>query len=156
MNEDIRAMLAREADEAEALAEAEDRGEIIPRPGQRARQPKDASQVYSLRLPADAIAQLKALGQQLDEAPTALLRRFVVERLALEASRAQREVDPLAAAVEELLPLLRARLTEAGAQAIQTPREPASLGSDSREVNIGGSRRTSTSSPSRTLVEETA
>ncbi len=158
MSEDVRAMLAREAEEAEAAAEAEERGEAPPRPGQRARRSKDASQVYSLRLPAEAIAQLKSLGKQLDEAPTALLRRFVLERLAQEAARAQRQADPLAAAVEELLPLLRARLTEAGAQVLQPARAPAATQPPDypREVNIGGSRRASASTRRLTLAGETA
>lgn len=79
-----RGELAREAAEAEAVAAAEERGEVAPTPGQRARRPADASQVYSLRLPAEAIEQLRGLAEARGEAPTAMLRRFVLDRLAQE------------------------------------------------------------------------
>ncbi|MGN6331506.1 MAG: hypothetical protein ACTHOD_07620 [Motilibacteraceae bacterium] len=84
MSDDIRAMLAREADEAEAVAEAEDRGERPLAPRHRRSGPQEASQVYSVRLPREAIEQLRAVAESLGEAPTALLRRFVMERLAQE------------------------------------------------------------------------
>src|SRR5437660_10794424 len=49
MSESIAARLAAEADEAEARAEAEERGDEPPMPGQRARrQPTEASQVYTV------------------------------------------------------------------------------------------------------------
>lgn len=83
----IRDMLAAEAVEAEAIAEAENRGERKPAPGQRARQgAKDPSQVYSVRIPVDRIEQLRSLAAQMDVAPTVLLRRFVLERLDVEAA----------------------------------------------------------------------
>lgn len=37
MTESLRDILAREAEEAEAIADAEERGDVTPRPGQRAR-----------------------------------------------------------------------------------------------------------------------
>jgi chemotaxis protein histidine kinase CheA len=85
MTESVREMLAREAEEAEAVADAEERGEVAPAPGQRARrQPAEASQVYSLRVPVNRIEQLRQLADEIGEAPTALMRRWVLERLAQE------------------------------------------------------------------------
>jgi hypothetical protein len=79
MNETIKQMLAREAVEAEQVADAEERGEVQPTPGRRARQHSgERSQVYSVRLPVDRIAELRALADKLDIAPTALLRDLVL------------------------------------------------------------------------------
>jgi hypothetical protein len=88
MKESIRDMLAREAAEAKAVADAEVRGERRPAaPGQRARrQPGEASQVYSVRIPVDRLAQLRQLADERGVAPTALLRQFVLERLDQETA----------------------------------------------------------------------
>jgi hypothetical protein len=141
MSESVRDVLAREAAEAEAVADAEDRGEVERKPGQRARQSREASQVYSLRLPADAIAQLRSIAERLNEAPTALLRRFILERLADEGSRAE-PANAIASAVDDLLPLLRQRLLEAAYEmdvpAATTASDP---GPRRQGVNLGPSRR---------------
>lgn len=147
MSESVREMLAREAEEAEAVAEQEDRGEAEKGRGQRARQPSEPSQVYSLRLPSAAITQLRALAEQTNEPPTALLRRFVLDRLAYETRR-QEPVDSVAAVVDELMPLLRQRLLEA-AHEVKVPAaapepvvEPPPVDTG---VNLGPSRRRRTS-----------
>lgn len=83
----IRDMLAAEAVEAEAIAEAEERGERKAMPGQRARhEAKDPSQVYSVRVPVDRIDQLRELALERGVPPTALMRQWVVERLDAEAT----------------------------------------------------------------------
>ncbi len=87
MEESIRDMLAREAAEAKTIADAEERGERPPAPGQRARrQTGGASQVYSVRIPVDRLAQLRQLADERNVAPTALLRQFVLERLDVETA----------------------------------------------------------------------
>lgn len=87
MKESIRDMLAREAADAKSVADAEERGERPPAPGQRARrQPGEASQVYSVRIPVDRLAQLRQLADERNVAPTALLRQFVLERLDVETA----------------------------------------------------------------------
>jgi hypothetical protein len=135
-------MLEDEAAEAEEIADAEERGERESKPGQRPRSPQGASQVYSLRLPADAISQLRAMAERMDEAPTALLRRFVLERLADEARRVE-PVDAVAAAVDGLLPLVRQRLLEAarGASEPENAMIASALLSPRSGINLGPSRR---------------
>lgn len=90
----IKDMLVREAEDAEARHEAEERGEVEPRPGQRARrQATDPSQVYSVRIPVDRIEQLRLLAVERGVAPTALLRQFVLERLDVESVPATRPTE---------------------------------------------------------------
>lgn len=87
MGESMRGILAREAREAKAIAEAEDRGERVPAPGQRGRrQTPDPSQVYSVRIPVERLEQLRALAIERGIAPTALLRQFVLGRLDIESA----------------------------------------------------------------------
>lgn len=89
MSESIREVLAREAAEAKAVSDAEARGEREPTPGQRARrQAGQASQVYSVRIPVDRLAQLRRLADERGVAPTVLLRQFVLERLDVETTAA--------------------------------------------------------------------
>lgn len=85
VGESIRAVLAREAAEAKEIADAEARGDVDAVPAHRARrQSGDASQVYSVRIPVDSLAQLRRLADERGVAPTALLRQFVLERLQQE------------------------------------------------------------------------
>ncbi|MGH3906176.1 MAG: hypothetical protein ACRDTE_18635 [Pseudonocardiaceae bacterium] len=82
MSESIRDMLAREAGEAEARAEAEERGDARALPGQRGQRPAtDPAQVYAVRFPASRLAELRQVADDLGEPPTALIRRWVLERL---------------------------------------------------------------------------
>lgn len=87
MIKSVRDMLVAEAAEAEALAEAEDRGDSPGQPAQRARrQAPEPSQVYSVRIPVDRLEQLRRLAETRDVAPTALVRQFVLEALDREAA----------------------------------------------------------------------
>lgn len=95
MKENIRDMLAREAAEAKTVADAEERGERTPAPSRRARrQPGEASQVYSVRIPVDRLAQLRQLADEKGIAPTVLLRQFVLERLDQELAPVMRSELP--------------------------------------------------------------
>lgn len=82
MSESISDMLAREAAEAEARADSEERGEIEPTPGQRGRRrAADPSQVYAVRIPVSRLRELKEVADKLDIPPTVLIRQWVIERL---------------------------------------------------------------------------
>lgn len=88
MSESVRDMLAREAAEAEQRADAEERGEITPAPGQRGRRrAADPSQVYTVRIPVSQLRKLREAADSLSMQPSALIRQWVIERLdALYAS----------------------------------------------------------------------
>jgi hypothetical protein len=88
MSESVRDMLAREAAEAEERADAEERGEITPAPGQRGRRrAADPSQVYAVRIPVSGLRKLREAADSLNTQPSALIRQWVMERLdALDAS----------------------------------------------------------------------
>ena len=82
MSDNIREVLAREAAEAEARAEAEERGEVTPPRGQRGRRrATDPSQVYSVRIPVSKLQRLRELAEQQGVQPTALIREWIIERL---------------------------------------------------------------------------
>lgn len=82
MTESIREVLAREAAEARARADAEERGTEQPTPGQRARRrASDPSQVYPVRIPASRLKELRALAAEMGEPPTKLIRQWVLEKL---------------------------------------------------------------------------
>lgn len=82
MSESIREVLAREAAEAEARAEAEDRGDVTPAPGQRGRKrASDPSQVYAVRIPVSRLRELRRIAEQLDTPPTVLIRQWVLQRI---------------------------------------------------------------------------
>lgn len=93
MSESVRDMLAREAAEAEERADAEERGEITPAPGQRGRRrATDPSQVYAVRIPVSQLRKLREAADSLNMQPSVLIRQWVIERLnALDAS----SVSPL-------------------------------------------------------------
>jgi len=82
VSESIGEVLAREAVEAEARAEAEERGDVTPAPGQRGRKrASDPSQVYSVRIPVSRLRELREIAERLDVPPTVLIRQWVLERL---------------------------------------------------------------------------
>jgi len=82
MSESIREQLAREAVEAENEADRQERGEAAPAAGQRGRKrAKDPSQVYAVRIPVSRLRKLREVADRLDVPPTALIRRWVLERL---------------------------------------------------------------------------
>lgn len=76
----IRDTLAAEAAEAEAR-----RGEP-PARMHRAQVGGGASQVYTVRMPAERLAELRAIAQRSGEQPSTLMRRWVLERMDTERS----------------------------------------------------------------------
>ncbi len=74
----IRDTLADEATEAEA------RRDEPPGRMQRARVSSGASQVYTVRMPAERLAEIRAVAEQSGEQPSTLMRRWVLERLDAE------------------------------------------------------------------------
>lgn len=86
MTGNLRDVLAREAADAEANDVRLDAGETDETPVYSSRGGRGGtSQVYSLRIPAERLAQLRHVADARGEAPTALLRRWVLERLDQEA-----------------------------------------------------------------------
>ena len=82
MSESVRDMLAREATEAQERADAEERGEITPAPGQHGRRrATDPSQVYAVRIPVSQLRKLREAADSLNTQPSALIRQWVIERL---------------------------------------------------------------------------
>ncbi len=83
MDTDRAAFLSREAEDAEAVAEAEERGERPPMHGQRARRSApDPAQVYSVRIPVSQLEALRVAAAKVGKAPSTLMREWVLERLA--------------------------------------------------------------------------
>jgi hypothetical protein len=82
MNKDVADLLAAEAEEAERHADEEDHG-----PSRRRQHPpRDPAQVYSLRVPVAQLEQLRELAAERRVSPSALMRQWVLERLAAEAA----------------------------------------------------------------------
>jgi hypothetical protein len=87
-------------------AEASEAGRDLPVEYVRAHgAPKEPSQVYSLRMPAKLLDQLRRLAEEEDIEPSALMRLWVIERLDAERDR---RADQPAPAVE-----IRAKLRQA-------------------------------------------
>jgi len=121
-------VLAEEAEHAEQHRDDE------LAPGYRAQPPKEPAQVYSLRIPADRLDQLRSLAAERHQTPSALMRAWVLERLDAEASgTAAGDVDlvrlgqllvehhygagkssPVLALIETLRELVREELARAG------------------------------------------
>jgi hypothetical protein len=79
-NKDIPELLAAEAEEAERHADEEDHG-----PSYRRRHPpRDPAQVYSLRIPVGQLEELRELAAGKGVTPSALMRQWVLERMAAE------------------------------------------------------------------------
>jgi hypothetical protein len=80
MNKDIAELLAAEAEEAERHADEDDHG-----PSYRRRHPpRDPAQVYSLRIPVAQLEELRQLAANKGVTPSALMREWVLERVAAE------------------------------------------------------------------------
>jgi hypothetical protein len=78
MNKDIAELLAAEAEEAERHADEDDHG-----PSYRRRHPpRDPAQVYSLRIPVAQLEELRQLAADKGVTPSALMREWVLERMA--------------------------------------------------------------------------
>ena len=65
-------------------AEAEARSDEPPGRMHRTRTAGGASHVYTVRMPAERLAQLRAVAEQSGEQSSALMRRWVLERLDVE------------------------------------------------------------------------
>lgn len=75
------------ADEAQAAEAVRDEDVTFVRNRTRT---KDPSQVYSLRLPVDRLEELRRIALRDGIAPSALMRRWVLDRLDHEAERTSR------------------------------------------------------------------
>ncbi|MGO8956142.1 MAG: hypothetical protein ACLQFR_02025, partial [Streptosporangiaceae bacterium] len=95
MKDDIAGMLAAEAEAAEQLRDEDDLGETyVPR-----HPPRDPSQVYSVRIPVGRLEQLRQRAAAEGVAPSALMRRWVIERLDTdEFEKVPKDFEALAAA----------------------------------------------------------
>jgi len=56
----------------------------------RPKPPREAAQVYSLRIPADQLDRVRAAAERHGAAPSALMRRWVLDRLEDEERNASR------------------------------------------------------------------
>lgn len=94
MSGSVRDLLAREAAEAEAVAEAEERDDATPQRGHRGRrQAVDPAQVYAVRIPVSRLKDLRRLADRLGVAPSSLLRQWVLENLDRHAHDEEEAVD---------------------------------------------------------------
>jgi hypothetical protein len=80
MSKDIAELLAAEAEEAERHADEEDHGPSY----RRKHPPRDPAQVYSLRIPVAQLEELRQLAAGKGVTPSALMREWVLERMAAE------------------------------------------------------------------------
>jgi hypothetical protein len=80
MRKDMAELLAAEAENAEQRAESEEHGPSY----RRKHPPRDPAQVYSLRIPVDQIEELRQFASDEGVTPSALMRQWVLERLAAE------------------------------------------------------------------------
>ncbi|MDP8928576.1 MAG: hypothetical protein M3O70_08395 [Actinomycetota bacterium] len=113
-NADIPRLLQEEAE----LAEKE---RHVERSYVRPRAPESPSQVYSLRIPVERLEQLRQLAAARDEAPTTMMRRWVLERLDRELARAIRR-EP-AARFDELFDQQSVRALESIFEAAAASRD---------------------------------
>jgi hypothetical protein len=82
MRKDIAKLLEAEAEEAERHAAEEEHGPSY----RRKHPPRDPAQVYSLRVPAAQLEELRQLAANKGITPSALMREWVLERIAAEKS----------------------------------------------------------------------
>jgi hypothetical protein len=80
MTKDMSRLLEAEADEAEQHADDEDHGPSY----RRKHPPRDPAQVYSLRIPSGQIEELRQIAADRGVTPSALMREWVLERMAAE------------------------------------------------------------------------
>ena len=90
--------MTREDQMAAALARLEktdeDDGDV-----RRPRLPQGAGQVYSVRIPVEALERLRRVASASGSAPSALIRQWVLERLDEESPRRRITIHPAARAV---------------------------------------------------------
>jgi hypothetical protein len=94
-HDDVRLLLTEEATAAESGRDIE--GPLV----RNHRKTKDPAQVYSLRIPVDRLEELRQLAASRDLAPSALMRRWVIERLDLELEHRSAVADRRAEIVAE-------------------------------------------------------
>jgi uncharacterized protein YdiU (UPF0061 family) len=103
MRETMADLLAAEAEAAEQIRDEEDLG-----PTHASRQaPKEASQVYSVRIPVAKLEQLRQRAAEKGVAPSALMRQWVIERLDADEA-AKRRLPHFEALVDALTAVLHA------------------------------------------------
>ncbi len=90
-------------DEAEAREQEEEREAVYRRP----QRPRDPAQVYSVRVPADRLEQLREIAQRDGVSTSALVRRLVIDGIERRLGD-RNEIDALA----ERVVLLEASMTE--------------------------------------------
>lgn len=122
MIDDIKQLLADESASAEAAA---DMDTPLVRNRVRAKEP---AQVYSVRLPVEHLEDLRQLAERRGLPPTALMRRWVIERLDVELCRTsdleQRRAEVMAEHSDEpVIVMTRAELVNAVATVMREMRE---------------------------------
>jgi hypothetical protein len=101
MKENIADLLAAEAEAAEQLRDEDDLGSTYaPR-----HPPRDPAQVYSVRIPAGRLEQLRTRALKEGVAPSALIRQWVIERLDAnqDAKPQAPDLDALAAVLSSVV-----------------------------------------------------
>ena len=73
---DVRRMLSDEAEEAE-----QSRDESVGPMYRRARPSREPAQVYSVRMPVERLEQLRLAAKRVGMTPSALMRKWILERL---------------------------------------------------------------------------
>jgi len=84
-------------DEAEAREEEEEKEAVYRRP----QQPRDPAQVYSVRVPADRLGQLREIAQREGLSTSTLVRHLVIDGIERRLS-ARNEIDELRERVVQL------------------------------------------------------
>lgn len=102
---------------AELAEEAETKRDQMPVGRMRRRRaPRDPAQVYSVRMPADSLDELRRLAEAHHETPSGLIREWVLSRLEYErakgASEDLAEITSALALVAERLPEISERWQE--------------------------------------------
>lgn len=69
---------------AEVAEQAEQTRDTFTKLYRSKRPPTDASQVYSIRIPVSRLDKIRSLAARYRTPPTSMLRRWILERLALE------------------------------------------------------------------------
>jgi DNA-binding transcriptional MerR regulator len=92
----------------------------------RPRPPREPSQVYSVRIPAVRLEELRRLAEERDLPPSALMRDWTLDRLAIETGASPSVVELLSDRITELEQHIVTLQKEADArlgQAVQTALE---------------------------------
>lgn len=115
--ESPRARLRREREDAVAALARMDAADGEPVVRRARRQATNPSQVYTLRIPVERLGQLRDLADAMGEAPSTLMRQWVLERLELERRQASSQQPPLGSS--PFLEAMQAELQEVVASALK-------------------------------------